>query len=280
MSGFSVREAALAALDHGAMALLRHGPAALAQSLPVLLARHAGPRLYAGQIAHMRANLALLAPGLPPGAADEAMEHLARTMCESAVFPRLLHQGRVDIAGEEHARARPTLFVSVHTGCWPLAAAAAAMRLGHDLAGPHQPPPNRRRAAWLAEAFGAVGLKLLTEADGARGALLARRLREGRSVIMFVDADAVAPSLGRGPRRGGNLLATTRLARLSGLDPVPVHAERLGEPGRHRVTFHPPLRLPPDREAAVAALDAAAEALVRPRLTQWFFLPDFRANGG
>lgn len=279
------RRLAVAALDRAMLAWMRHAPAALAHGAASALGGLAGG-LYPRHRARAAENLAALRPDLPPAAIEEAMGHLARTMCESAIFDRFQAQGRVTLEGAAHLQAT-RLFLSVHTGCWPLAAATIAHETG-DCLGPHQPPPSRLRAQALTAAFSRVN-GTLVEAGAAR---LHRRLCEGGAVIFYVDENkdgrVAAPSLGRGPRMGGNIEFAVRLARLTGQRPVLVHVERLppAPGGPHfRVVAHPPMDLPggTDRAAAlrdgVAMVDAAIEPVVRGLLPQWFMLPDFRFAG-
>lgn len=263
---------------------LRLGPPGLADRLGNGLGRLAG-RLYPNQRVRARVNIAALRPDLAPEpAVEEAMGQLARTFCEAAVFDRLWPAGLVEVVGAEHLAARPALLLGLHTGCWPLAA-AVPLHLGHVVSGPHQPPASRFRAGVVDAAFQRIGGTLL---PGAEGPGLLRRLRAGESVILYLDEHAggrvAAPSLGRGPRVGGNIAYAVRLARLAGLAPVLVHAERLPG-GRHRVVAHPPMALPRggDRAvelaAGVAMLDALIEPIVRRLLLQWMMLPDFRPEG-
>jgi KDO2-lipid IV(A) lauroyltransferase len=215
--------------------------------------------------------------------------HLGRVVAEFCVLDRLWAEGRIEVAGAEHLEAaldsrRPLIFAGLHVGSWE-ALHVGITGIGLKLAGIYQRLPSRFEMAIVNRARRRTPIRLLDPSPA--GALEARRLlaRGESAVLMYVDeyvgGRVLAPALGRAPRPEGNIHRVVRLAALTGAAVLPVHAVRLGPAARFRLEVRPALRLErlPRDAAAVAAdqaaLDAAAEAVVRAHPEQWLMATSF-----
>ncbi|PWS34857.1 hypothetical protein DFH01_21110 [Falsiroseomonas bella] len=215
--------------------------------------------------------------------------HLGRVVAEFCVLDRLWPEGRIEIAGAAHLEAalgsgRPVIFAGLHVGSWEALHAGITGR-GVTLAVIYQRLPSRFEMAMANRARRRTSIRLLDPVPGS--ALEARRLlaRRESAVLMFVDeyvgGRVQAPALGRAPRPEGNIHRLVRLAALTGATVLPVHALRCGDAARFRLEVLAEVqlqRLPRDPAALAAdqaALDAAAEALVRAHPEQWLMATSF-----
>lgn len=287
-----MRAALLALLDRASVAWMRHAPNRLAHGYGTLVARHLAHRLYPEVGQRARENLRRLRPDLDEAAAMEAVwDNLARTLLEAPRCRRLHREGRVEVVGAEHLSHRPLLFAGLHLSSWELFA-PTIVATGTDPGIIVQPPPNAYRARVLEEERARAGVRRLPlYRDGTRPAL--QELRRPDGVLgMFLDENmngrVGAPSLGRGPRQGGNIEQIAKLARVTGAAIVVGYVVRLPEapdPPRFRMTFLPPIWVAKsrDREAdirqAVDRIDALIDPIVRDNITQWFMLPDWHPGG-
>ncbi len=281
------------ALERALHRPLRALPTPAASAIGGWLGRKVAPALYPGQDALARAALRALRPGAPEEEALRAMwGNLGASFAEMARVPRFWDQGRVEVVGAARLLAArrdgPVLVAGLHLGNPELLGLTLA-RLGLRPVGiaARQPTDFRDRVVTgIRLRYG--GRMIRADRDAMRPALAA--LRGGEETLLFYMDDYVGgrvngPSLGRGPRRAGNIPLAVRLARLSGCALVPGFVERL--PGaRFRTVFLPPVALPApkgdraaDLAADAAALDAALDPVVRARLEQWFFTIAWRPEG-
>jgi len=274
-----------AALDRSLYHPLRLLPTEHATATGTWLGRRLGPALYPEADARARDNLTRLRPDLrPEDACAEVWGNIGATFAEFARLLRLWEEDRVEVAGAAHLletrRERPVLVAGLHTGN-PEVLTVTLARLGARPAGIAMRQPTAFRERVTREMRQRAGGRVIrAERDAMRAARAVLAARE-ETLLLFVDesVDGVVrgPSLGRGPRRVGNMLLAVRLARISGCAIVPGFVTRL--PGtRFRTTFLPPVALPPptgDRAADIAAgtsaLDAVLDPVVRAHLVQWLF---------
>jgi KDO2-lipid IV(A) lauroyltransferase len=217
-------------------------------------------------------------------------EHLGRTIAELCVLDRLWPEGRIGVEGagriaEVRASGRPLILAGLHVGNWE-AVHAGLTGLGVPLACFYQRLPSRFEMALADRARRRTPVRMLDPVPAS--AVQARRLLALRqsAVLMFIDeyvgGRVHAPSLGRVPRAEGNIHRLARLAALTGAAVLPVHALRLGRAARFRLVVGAELDLRREpRDAAAlaadqAALDAAAEAVVRAHPEQWLMATSFR----
>ncbi|MBL6456044.1 hypothetical protein JMJ55_11970 [Belnapia sp. T6] len=278
------------ALDRVSAAWMRHAPGPLAHGYAGLMARYGAPRLYPRGDRQARENLARLRPDLPREPAMRAMwDNLARSFMEVPRARRLYDEGRVETVGAEHLATRPLMVNAVHLGNWEMVG-LSLVKHGAPPIAIYQPPKSSfRHDVIVRERLAGGGRLLPLGRDAARMAL--QVLREGDVLLFSLDEHqhgrVAAPSLGRGPRQGGNIALSARLARLSGAPIVIAHCLRLPprRGPRFRVTFAPPIHLPrsADREAdlraGIAMLDAAIEPLILQNLPQWLMLHEWRPEG-
>ncbi len=266
---------------------LRALPTPAASRLGGWLGRTVAPALYPGQDALARAALRALRPGAPEDEALRAMwSNLGASFAEMARALRFWDEGRVEVSGAARLLAArrngPVLVAGLHLGN-PEVLGLTLARLGLRPVGvaTRQPTDFRERVITDLRLRGG-GRMIRADRDAMRPALSV--LRGEEETLLFWMDDYVrgrvnGPSLGRGPRRAGNIPLAVRLARLSGCALVPGFVERLpGAVARFRTVFLPPVALPAgtgdraaDLAAGAAALDAVLDPIVRERLEQWFF---------
>jgi KDO2-lipid IV(A) lauroyltransferase len=283
-----MRRLLLDAVDRFSVGWMRHAPGPLAHGYAGFMARHVAPKLYPRGERYARENLPRLRPDLPlEPAMAEMWDNLTRSFMEVPRARRMYDEGRVETVGAGHLAGRPLIVAALHLGNWEMVG-LSMVRHGAPPVAFYQPPASSFRTdTVVAERIRGGGRLLPLGRDAARPAVSA--LVKDRDVLLvFPDENqhgrVAAPSLGRGPRRGGNIEYTARLARLSGAAVVIGHCRRL--PGqRFRVRFEPPLHLPrtTDREADVGAgtalLDAAIEPIILANLPQWLMLHEWRPEG-
>ena len=259
------------------------------------LGRRAAPALYPGQDALARAALRALRPGVPEEETLRAMwGNLGASFAEMARILRFWDEGRVEVSGAARLLAArrdgPVLVAGLHLGN-PEVLGLTLARLGLRPVGvaTRQPTDFRERVVTDVRLRGG-GRMIRADRDAMRPALSV--LRGEETLLFWMDDYARGrvngPSLGRGPRRAGNIPLAARLARLSGCALVPGFVERLpGAAARFRTVFLPPVALPAatgdraaDLAADTAALDAALDPIVRARLEQWFFTIAWKPEGG
>lgn len=274
--------------DRFSIGWMRHAPWPLAEAYAGLVARRIAPRLYTAATQRARVNLSRLRPDLEVEAAlAEMWDNTARSFLEVPRAIRLFDQGRVKVAGTEHLSTRPLIVAALHLGNWEMVG-LAMVRAGAPPVAFYQPPSSDLRTRTVvAERIRGGGRLLPLGRDAARPAMNA--LLSDRDVLLvFPDEHqhgrVAAPSLGRGPRQGGNIEYAARLARAAGAPIVVGWCRRL--PGtRFRVEFLAPLEVPrsSDREADVRAgtdaLDRIIEPIIRANLPQWLMLPDWKPEG-
>lgn len=262
--------------------VMRHAPSAIAHGLAGVFAQHVGPRLYPRGERQARENFPRLRPDLPLGPAMvEMRDNIARTMMEVPRLGRMVAEGRMRAHGTEHLAGRPLLVAGLHLGNWEFIGPAMTAA-GAKPAAIYQPVRSAYRTRVAVAARRPWSTRLWPGSPAAARPAL-RALTHGEGVLLmfldeFVGGRVAAPSLGRGPRRGGNITAIARMARLAGAEVVLAWCLRRPGP-RFEVFFAPPLHLPERLEDAVALLDAAAEAVILPNLPQWFMLHEWRPHG-
>lgn len=286
------------ALERALYHPLRPLPTPLVSRIGAWLGRTVAPALYPSQDALARAAFRALRPGAPEDDAVRAMwSNMGASFAETARILRFWEEGRVEVAGGARLLAAkrdgPVLVAGLHLGN-PEVLGLALARLGLRPVGvaTRQPTAFRERVITAIRLRGG-GRMIRADRGAMRPALSV--LRGGEETLLFWMDDYArgrvnGPSLGRAPRRAGNIPLAARLARLSGCAPVPAFVERLPGP-RFRVVFLPPVSLPPptgdraaDDAADAAALDAVLDPIVRTRLDQWFFAiawrPEEDGGGG
>ncbi|WP_421989158.1 lysophospholipid acyltransferase family protein [Roseococcus sp.] len=274
--------------DRLSIAWMRHAPWPLAEAYAGFVARRVAPKLYTAATQRARANIARLRPDLDAEAALTQMwDNTARSFLEVPRAIRLFDEGRVEVQGAGHLADRPLIVAALHLGNWEMVG-LAMVRAGAPPVAFYQPPSSDLRTRTVvAERIKGGGRLLPLGRDAARPAMNAL-LRDRDVLLVFPDEHqhgrVAAPSLGRGPRQGGNIEYAVRLARATGAAIVVGYCRRL--PGtRFRVEYLAPMEVPrtDDREADVragtAALDARIEPIVLANLPQWLMLPDWKPEG-
>ena len=169
--------------------------------------------------------------------------------------------------------------LTAHLGNWELLALAPVLT-GYPLTVVARALDSRTLNVWADRLRGTVGVEVVDKREAMRPVLSA--LRRGRLVGVLLDQNAsrregvFVPFFGR-------LASTSRAVALLALRThtpvVPAFARRVG-PGRHVVTVHPALPLPPtsDLEAAVLALTSRCteviEEAIRTTPDQWLWMHD------
>jgi KDO2-lipid IV(A) lauroyltransferase len=278
----TLRQAVLEGFDRGITAMMRHAPGPIAYGASGLIARHLAPRLYPRGARYARENLARFRPGQPPEPAlAEMWDCVGRTLMETPRLGRMVREGRITHRGTEHLARRPLLVAGLHIGNWeciaPVMAAASA-----PPAFVYQSLRSAFRTRQAVEARRPWTTALLPGSPAVTRPALRALGRPDGVLLMFMDeffkGRVAAPSLGRGPRRGGNIATIARMARMTGAAVVLAWCRRRPGP-QFEVTFEPPMDLPEVLDDAVAQLDAAAEAIILGNLPQWLMLHEWRAEG-
>ena len=275
----SARRLFIAALDRSLSRVMAHAPNGVANGLAGFVGRKLGRRLYPRAVANMRAALARLQPGQPTEALCAAnIDNVARSMMEVPRLHRIQAEGRITVHGAEHITARPVVVAGLHLANWE-AIAPAMWQCGAPPTAIYEPPPDAFREMQAVRARTPFCQRLLRGSPAATRTLV-RTLEEERGVVLlFMDEVRQgcpnAPAMGRPIAQGGNISTIARLARRAGAPVVLAHVTRHPGP-RFEVHFSPPITMPDDLHEGIAMLDAAAEAVVRPRLSQWLFLSYWR----
>ncbi len=230
------------------------------------------------------AHLELALPELPAAErrriARASMVHLGVNLGET------LHLGGadcaavesyVDVVGWEHlaavqAAGRPLVLFTGHCGNWELLAALVGCRgVGIHVVG------RRLEAPELQEQLLAVrrrfGVETIERGEAGAARRLLGVLRTGGALGLLIDQDirgdsVSVPFFGR---PANTPVGAAKIALKLDAAVLPLFIERRAD-GRHRMTLHPPLDLPPDPTAATAAMTAAIEAQVRRVPEQWVWL--------
>ena len=177
------------------------------------LGRRVAPALYPNQDALARAALRALRPGEPEDEALGAMwANLGASFAEMARILRFWDEGRVEVSGAARLLAAkrdgPVLVAGLHLGN-PEVLGLTLARLGLRPVGvaTRQPTDFRERVITDLRLRGG-GRMIRAGRDAVRPALSV--LRSGEETLLFWMDDYVrgrvnGPSLGRGPRRAGNI---------------------------------------------------------------------------
>jgi Kdo2-lipid IVA lauroyltransferase/acyltransferase len=271
--------------------------AAAATVVPVRLADWVGRRLgdlgYAVLGRRRRlalANLAVAFPSASPAArhrlARRSFQHLGLVTVEGLF---VLGRPITDVArglsveGLDHLHATVdrhgrALMLTAHLGNWELLALAPLLT-GYPLTVVARALDSRTLNAWADRLRGTVGVEVVDKRAAIRPVLSA--LRRGRLVGVLLDQNAsrregvFVPFFGR-------LASTSRAVALLALRTrtpvVPAFTRRIA-PGRHVITVHPALPLPPSSDAdAILGLTARCteviEAAIRATPDQWLWMHD------
>jgi len=236
------------------------------------------------------ANLAQAFPDRTPAVrrriARQSFQHLGMLFVESCfVLRRPLEQitAQITLEGREYLRAvlerhGRALILTAHLGNWELLALGPALT-GYPLTVVARALDSRALGAWAARLRQTAGVEVIDKRDALRPVLAA--LRRGRLVGVLLDQNTAR-------REGvfvpffGRLASTSRamavLALRTRTPVIPAFTRRLA-PGRHQITIHPELPLPPAAdenavESFTAACTAAIEAAVRATPEQWLWSHD------
>lgn len=275
------RRALIAVLDRMFGYTMRWSPGFIAYPLSGFVARHVAPRLYPRGQRYATENLPALRPDLPPEPALAAMwDNMGRTAMEAPRVLRMVREGRLRIHGAEHLRDLPVLVAGLHLGNWEMLGPALAAN-GIKATAVYQPLASKFRSEVLLSQRRPNARRLLPGNEPVARPALRALMEEKNVLLLFVDefhgGVVHAPSLGRGPRRKGNIALAVRMARKSGAAMVLGYCLR--SPGPVFDVHFVPVPLPDEQDAAIDALDAAMEAVIRPNITQWFMLHEWRPAG-
>lgn len=184
----------------------------------------------------------------------------------------------VEVVGFEEVEAarqggKAVVVLTGHCGNWELISTAnhshglgvAAIARELDEAALHDFAVDFRRH---------LGSETIARGSATATKQLLKVLRRKGSLVLLIDQDikeaesVFVPFFGK---MAWTPTAATDLALRLGAAVVPTFAERL-EDGRHRLTFHPALDLPPDVTAATAMCTAEIEKQIRRRPEQWVWM--------
>lgn len=239
--------------------------------------------------ARARDNLAAAYPAMPRAECEsvirEMWDNLGRNIAEYAHLGSMTIHGahpRIAIAGLDHyeraaATGKAIIFISAHFANWEVMPFAAA-QYGVEGGEVYRPVNNPFVDRWLVRQRRANGPK----EQIAKGAQGTRRiftlLRARKAIFMLVDQktnEGVAvPFFGRDAM---TTPAPAALALKLGALLMPISNERLGG-ARFRMTAHSPIEFVPtgnharDVLALTARINAAIEACVRHRPSQWLWI--------
>jgi KDO2-lipid IV(A) lauroyltransferase len=236
-----------------------------------------------------RENLRAAYPNMQPAEMEkiirEMCDNLGRTVAEYPHLDKLKLDGpdpRLEIAGKEIAdaeiaRGKGVMFISGHFANWE-AMPVMATQLGYDGGLVYRPPNNPYVDGYISRMRASAGPKVQI-GKGAQGTRkIFTMLRRGLCILLLVDQKTeqgvMAPFFGR---PAPTTPAPAALALKLGSTLLPASNERLGG-ARFRMTIHPPIEYTPtgDHDADIQALttkiNAAIEAAVRARPSQWLWI--------
>ncbi|HVZ92555.1 MAG TPA: lysophospholipid acyltransferase family protein [Rhizomicrobium sp.] len=217
--------------------------------------------------------------------AREMCDNLGRTVAEYPHLDKLKISGpdpRLEIVGKENAdaaiaRGRGVMFISGHFANWE-GMPVMATQLGYEGGLVYRPPNNPYVDRFISRMRASAGpqIQISKGAQGTRR--IFTLLRRGQCILMLVDQKTdqgvAAPFFGRDAM---TTPAPAALALKLGAVLLPASNERLGG-ARFRMTVHPPIEFAPsgDHDADIGALtariNAAMEACVRDRPSQWLWI--------
>ncbi|HTT96454.1 MAG TPA: lysophospholipid acyltransferase family protein [Rhizomicrobium sp.] len=259
-----------------------------ASALGGFIGRHVFYRI-GGVMNRARENLRAAYPDMK----SEEMERIIREMCDNlgrtvAEYPHLdklkvtgpnprLEITGKEIADAEIARGKGVMFISGHFANWE-GMPVMATQLGYDGGLVYRPPNNPYVDNYISRMRASAGPKVQI-GKGAQGTRkIFTMLRRGLCILLLVDQKTeqgvMAPFFGR---PAPTTPAPAALALKLGSTLLPASNERLGG-ARFRMTVHPPIEYTPtgDHDADVQALtekiNAAMEAAVRARPSQWLWI--------
>ncbi len=236
-----------------------------------------------------RENLCAAYPGMQPAEREkiirEMCDNLGRTVAEyphldklkiTGPNPRLEIAGK-DIADAEIARGKGVMFISGHFANWE-AMPVMATQLGYDGGLVYRPPNNPYVDNYISRMRASAGPKVQI-GKGAQGTRkIFTMLRRGLCILPARRSEDRT-------RRDGALLWPSRAddtgagsARIEARFDAATGIERALGGARFRMTVHPPIEYTPtgDHDADVQALtvkiNAAMEAAVRARPSQWLWI--------
>ena len=236
-----------------------------------------------------RTNLIAAYPGMERKEREklirEMWDNLGRTIAEYGHLSSFKVAGpgaRIEVAGLEHvaraaASGHGTIFVSGHFANWEMLPFAAAQS-GVEGGAVYRPLNNPLVDRWMVRQRRANGPDEMI-AKGPQGTRrIFTLLRSHKAIFMLVDQKTnqglAIPFFGRDAM---TTPAPAALALKLGATLLPTSNERLGG-ARFRVTVHPPIVFEPggdhDRDvvALTTAMNAAVEACVRHRPSQWLWI--------
>jgi len=272
-----------AALAFGVYYGVRMLPMDAASSLGGAFARVIGPMLPLQRVA--RANLRAAFPEKSAAEIGKILggmwDNLGRTFFEYPHLSEIIAAGRVEITGQEHARALQTdgragLFWSGHIGNWEITTAGAGS-IGLTM---HRifRRPNNTRIEWMFRKNRdlAKGELLPKGSAGARralallkrgehlGMLVDQKMNDGIAVPFFGRDAMTAPALAAFALRFSCPIAAVRATRLQG--------------ARFRLEIYPPYVLEPtgdrraDELAAMTEVNRTLEGWIRDNPEQWLWV--------
>jgi len=215
----------------------------------------------------------------------EMCDNLGRTVAEYPHLDKLTITGinpRLQVSGKEFAdaaivRGKGMMFISGHFANWE-AMPVTATQLGYEGGLVYRPPNNPYVDRYISRMRASAGPKVQI-GKGAQGTRkIFTMLRRGLCILLLVDQKTeqgiMAPFFGR---PAPTTPAPAALALKLGSTLLPASNERLGG-ARFRLKVHPPIEYTPtgDHDADVQALtekiNAAMEAAVRARPSQWLWI--------
>lgn len=229
-------------------------------------------------------HLALAYPELAP--AEHRRLARASFLHHGTTLAELLHLLRADcttvgawteVEGWERVErlrdeGRPVLILTGHCGNWELLAALINCRgLAMAVVARRLDAPEAQEL--LLRLRRRFGTETIERGEAGAARRLLKVFREGGALGMLIDQDtevdgAWVPFFGRDAYTP---VGAAKIALKLDAAVVPTFIERLPD-GRHRATFHPPLRLPDHPEDATALMTRAIESQVRHAPEQWVWM--------
>lgn len=273
-------ETTLAYLVYGFFRLL---PLSQASALGGWILEKIGPRMGVTRVAYKNLEIAFPEKSTEEKAAivKGMWNNLGRVIAEYPHLDKLWD--RVELVGQENlARARDedraAIFWGGHIGNWECAA-MAGRRHGLPVHVVYRKPNNPGVDGLLCRARqkgGAVGhipkgddgareILSVLRRKGAVGILIDQKLSEGMPVPFFGREALTAPVVAAFAQRMDCNICPLRVERLAG--------------GRLRVTFYPPMHIPPpsedrdaDMKALMAAMNGQLESWIREKPADWLWI--------